>query len=1110
MDISKKVICVAAMSLSLVCPVSTAFAAADPIPVSADNVQQTKIKVSGKITDASGQTVIGASVVQKGTDNGTITDLDGKYTISVPSDAVLTVSCIGYKTADVAVNGQAAINITMQDDDKLLDEVVIVGYGTQKKVNLTGAVESVGAEEIANRPTANLTQSLEGAVPNLTISLADGKPTRSSSYQVRGTSSIGQGGSALVLIDGVEGDPSTINPNDVENVTVLKDAAASAIYGARGSFGVILITTKNPEKGRTQVTYSGNFLVKAPTFLPDLISDSYEYSEHFILSNKNWNGAFPSSVHSIIPFSEAYYRELANHRPGNEATIKDDKGNYTYYHNTDWYDELYKDSFTGHEHNISVTGGSEKVKFMVSGRYYGLGGIYTTNPDNYDSYNVRAKGSVQATKWLNIGNNFEYTNIYYYNPLLNSSYGTVWHAIDNAAPTMSPMFNPDGTLTKAAAASVGGLLYGNSWQKQYTDKLRNTIDFTASFLDNKLKIKGDYSMTLNTREVDTKMFPTQYSTQEGVMQTMGSRNFFAEQMNKTRYQAFNIYAEYSQKFNDAHDIKVMAGYNYETSLIKSNTIKKDNLLYASAESLNLANGEASVSEGYSKWRIAGGFFRINYNFKERYLLEINGRYDGSSKFMNNQQWGFFPSASVGWRIEQEPWFNVSKDVITNLKLRASYGSLGNGNIAPYTFQEKFTVTKQNRYAEGAIQSYVSVPGAIPSSLTWETATTANFGLDAGFLSGRLNFTGDYYIRKTTDMYTAGPTLPGTFGAASPMGNYADMTTRGWEITLSWNDAFDMGGKPFNYGIVATLGDYQSWIDKYNNATMSLGGVGATLYGRQPQFYNGMKLGEIWGFVTEGIFQTEEEVANSPVPDKSMIEPNSLSGKYGVGDLKFKDLDGNGKIDIGENTVDNPGDRKIIGNSNPRYNYSFRLTGDWNGFFLSAFFQGVGHQDWCTGAENSLFWGLFTKPYTPITRYVADNYWTEDNRDAYFPKLTGYIGGAYQRQAIVAQTRYLQNIGYIRLKNLQIGYTIPEKVTKKANIAKASVFVSMDNLWSWSPLYRHEQSFDVQSVNGEDQENVDIINAGWYSNYSMESGSLSSKSYNYPILKTFSFGVSITF
>ncbi|MBQ0150510.1 MAG: TonB-dependent receptor [Bacteroidales bacterium] len=1108
MDISKKVICVAAMSLSLVCPVSTAFAAADPIPVSADNVQQTKIKVSGKITDASGQTVIGASVVQKGTDNGTITDLDGKYTISVPSDAVLTVSCIGYKTADVAVNGQAAINITMQDDDKLLDEVVIVGYGTQKKVNLTGAVESVGAEEIANRPTANLTQSLEGAVPNLTISLADGKPTRSSSYQVRGTSSIGQGGSALVLIDGVEGDPSTINPNDVENVTVLKDAAAAAIYGARGSFGVILITTKNPEKGRTQVTYSGNFLVKAPTMLPDLIDDSYEYSKHFILANQNWNGAYPSSVHSIIPFSEMYYNELANHRKGagKDETVTGSNGKYTYYHNTDWYDELYKDCFYGQEHNVSVQGGSEKVKFMISGRYYGQDGIYEANADNYNSYNMRAKGSVQVTKWLNVGNNFEFTKIKYYNPLLNSSYGTVWHAIDNAAPIMSPMFNPDGTLTRAAAAGVGGLLYGYSWQKQNTEKLRNTTDFTASFFDNKLKIRGDYSYTINSSEVDTKMYPTKYSEQEGVMQTMGSRNFFAEQLSKTQYQAANIYAEYSQKFNDAHDIKLMAGYNYETSLIKSNTMKKDNLLYATAESMALANGEVTATEAYSRWRIAGGFFRVNYNYKERYLLELNGRYDGSSKFMNNQQWGFFPSASIGWRIEQEPWFNVSKDVITNLKLRASYGSLGNGNIAPYTFQEKFTVQKQNRYAEGVIQSYVSVPAAIPSSLTWESATTANFGIDAGFASGRLNFTGDYYIRKTTDMYTAGPTLPGTFGAASPKGNYADMTTKGWELSLSWNDSFDMAGKPFNYGISATLGDYQSWIDKFNNDNLL---IGNTIYGHPSQYYSGMKVGEIWGFVTEGIFQTEEEVANSPVPSRSIIEPNSLSGKFGVGDLKFKDLNNDGKIDNGEGTVTNPGDRKIIGNFNPRYNYSFRLSGDWNGIYVNAFFQGVGHQDWLTGAENTLFWGLFNKPYVPMTKYVAENYWTEDNRDAYFPKLTSYVGGAYQRQCVISQTRYLQNVAYIRLKNLQIGYTIPERLTQKAKIAKATVYVSMDNLWSWSPLYRHEQSFDVQSINGEDQENVEIINSGWYSNYTMESGESASLTHNYPILKTFSFGLSLT-
>lgn len=1085
---------------------------APSVSTSSQQQQSTKV-VTGKVTDENGEPLAGAGVVLSGNMRyNALTDEKGNFSITIPDseNAVIEFSFIGLETKSVAVGNQEEINVSLKSANKL-DEIVVVGYGTQKKVNMTGAVESVGAEKIANRPTSNLTQALEGAVPNLTISLADGKPTRSSSYQVRGTSSIGQGGSALVLIDGVEGDPANLNPNDVESVSVLKDAAASAIYGARGSFGVILITTKNPDKGSTQVNYSSSMLIKAPSKLPDLIDDSYEYSEYFIQANYNWNGSYPTSVHGIIPFSEDYRKELANHRKGQgkDMTVTDSNGRYTYYYNTDWYDELYKDYFFGQEHNISAQGGNDKASFYVSGRYYGQGGIYEKNADSYDSWNVRAKGDVKVTKWLKFGNNFEYNNVYYYNPLLNSRYGTVWHAIDNGSPIMSPMFNPDGTLTMAGAIGVGGLLYGNSWQKQYTNNFRNTTNMLATFFDDKLKLNADISFRFMEREVDTKMVPTKYSTQVGVIQTMGTTNFFAEQHNKMNYLASNVYAEYSDKFADAHDLKIMAGFNYEKSLTKTLTVKRNNLLYESAASIALANGDITMSSGYSKWRIAGGFFRINYGFKDRYLIEVNGRYDGSSRFPTNQQWSFFPSTSIGWRIDQEPWFKVDENAISGLKLRASYGSLGNGNVAPYAYQEIFTVNQQARYAKGKIQSYVGVPRAIPSSLTWETATTANFGLDASFARGRLSFTGDYYIRKTTDMYTAGPTLPGVFGAASPKGNYADMTTRGWEITISWNDSFLLAGKSFSYGIMGTLGDYQSWIDKFNNDTKTLGRYNDTVYGRPSTYYKGMKLGEIWGFVTDGIFQTDAEAENYPVPQSSIIEPNNLTRKYGAGDLKFKDLNGDGVIDVGENTVDNPGDRKIIGNSNPRYNYSFRLNADWNGFYVNAFFQGVGHQDWVTGAENTLFWGLFTKPYVPMPRSVADNLWSEDNPDAYFPKLTAYVGGAYARQCAVAQTRYLQNIAYIRLKNLQIGYSLPAKIINKIGIAKASVFVSMDNLWSWSPLYKHENSFDVQSINGEDQENLDIINNGWYSNYSMDSQSVDGLSYNYPVLKTFSFGISLT-
>jgi len=1070
----------------------------------AASINQQGKKVIGIVKDATGAPIIGANIVIKGTTNGTITDVDGKFSLSnVKKGDILEVSYIGYITQNITLNGESSLRIALKENSQALEEVVVVGYGTQKKVNLTGAVESVGSEKLENRPTANLTQSLEGAVPNLTISLADGKPTRSSTYQIRGTSSIGQGGSALVLIDGVEGDPSTLNPNDVASVSILKDAAASAIYGARGTFGVVLITTKSPTKGHTTVNYSGNFIVKSPTKTPDLVTDAYEWAGYFKEASFNYQGYNPSAIHSWLPFSDAYYTELANHRPGSGAdeVVTNANGSYSYYGNTDWYDLLYKDRFYGQEHNMSVQGGNDKADFLISGRYYGQGGLYTTNNDKYHTYNLRAKGDLQVYPWLQVRDNFEYTNSYYYNPLTNGTYGTVWNAIVQGAQPMAVMFNPDGTLTRSAAASVGGLLYGNNWQKQTKDIFRNTAGFTANFLNNKLKINGDLSFRYTKDKTDTKMTPTPYSRTQGLIEYMGiDYNYMANQLAETKYLATNLYAEYAQKFAEAHDVKLMVGWNYEQSIYDYFVIRRQNLLYKEAESIALANGTLTSTENYSKWRIAGGFFRANYGYKDRYLLEVNGRYDGSSKFPDNQQWGFFPSASVGWRVNQEPWWKVNSKGISDLKLRASYGSLGNGNIGAYAYQELFYITQQARLAQGAQTYKVSLPAAIPSSLTWETATTANFGLDAGFLDGNLRFTGDYYIRKTKDMYTQGTTLPGVFGAASPKGNYADMTTKGWEITLSYNNKFQLANKPFHYEIIGTLGDYKSVIDKFNNATKSIGAwpAGTTNY------YKGMTVGEIWGLTTEGFFTSKEEIANHA--DQSLINANT-SAEYHVGDIKFKDLNGDGVINYGDNTVDNPGDRKVIGNSLPRYNFSIRLSADWNNFFVSAFFQGVGKQDWYTGNDNALYWGLYARPYGVMPKKVVEQMWSEDNQNTYFPRLVGYQAAAWDRELAVTQTKYLENIAYIRLKNLQFGYNLPKSLVNKLSVQKANIFVSMDNLWNWSPLYKHENCFDVQGINGEDTESLSLISNGWYGQYTSEQPTLTN---NYPILRSVSLGVSVTF
>lgn len=531
-------------------------------------------------------------------------------------------------------------------------------------------------------------------------------------------------------------------------------------------------------------------------------------------------------------------------------------------------------------------------------------------------------------------------------------------------------------------------------------------------------------------------------------------------------------------------------------------------LFEQATNIALTTGSDQINSQYTKWRIGGGFFRANYVYADRYLFEVNGRYDGSSKFPTNQQWAFFPSASIGWRVSQEPWWHIDEKAISNLKLRASYGSLGNGNIQPYKFQELFSLYTQNALINGKKNLATSAPSPIPEGLTWETATTANFGLDLGMASGKLNFTADYYIRKTTDMYCTGTELPAVYGASAPKGNYADMTTRGWELVLSWHDSFEMGGKPFNYEIKGTLADSKTIIDSFPNDELYLGagaGTGITNF----NYYTGMTLGEIWGFVNDGYYTAADFDANGKVingPDQTWVT-NSNSKEWAPGDIRFKDINGDGKIDFGNSKVGDSGDRKVIGNKLPRYTFSLNLSGDWNGIFASAFFQGVGHQDWWAGGDNGMFWGQYSRPYSNIPADMVGNWWTEDNPNAYWPRYRGYIAHQGNRTLHIPQTKYLQNVAYIRLKSIQVGYNLPKAWMEKIKMQACRIYVSGENLWAWSPLYKVSKQFDVNSIMGEDTETKDLINNGLYSSPIMADGG---SNYSYPILKSYNFGVSITF
>lgn len=1058
--------------------------------------QQRQKTITGTIVDTFNEPIIGANIVVQGMTLGTITDVDGRFTLAeVPENATLIISYIGYIEQEIKIEGKNQLAIVLREDTKALDEVVVVGYGVQKKLNLTGSVEQVTSEVFENRPITNISQGLVGAIPNLNIKMADGKPTQSPSYNVRGTTSIGQGGSALVLIDGVEGDPRMLNPNDIESVSVLKDAASASIYGARAAFGVVLITTKSASQGKTSVTYSASFSSKSPTTVPDNIVDSYPWAQSFSDAWSRWNdnGNTPTAVNKTMTFSPAYLAEIKRRWEDPSlprVEVNPTTGAYEYYYSTDWYKELYKDKFFAQDHNLSMSGGNNLATYYVAARYNGEDGLYRYSPDKYSMYNIRGKGTLQLTKWLQIDNNIEYSAMSYYQPINVGEGSNIWRNIADEGNPLAPLLNSDGTLSFVSAYTVGDRYLGKSGANIRQKVFKNKAGFKAEFFDKSLTIRGDITLQNTDYDHDQIRVQVPYSRYEGVIGYAGTNtNDFEVRRNSTEYIATNLFANYIKSFNESHNFNLLMGWNYEQSTYKNTTVRRNGIVYEDASDINLALGNnITTTGGFKKWRIAGGFFRVNYNFKERYLLEVNGRYDGSSKFPDSQQWDFFPSASVGWRLSEEAFWQVDPKAVSNVKFRLSYGSLGNGTINPYTFSENFSIKQSERILNGIRPQQTSQPNVIPNSLTWETATTGNIGLDISSFNNRLSFSGDLYRRWTKDMYTVGPTVPAIFGTDVPKGNYGAMKTTGWEISLNWMDKFNVANKPLNYNIRFTLADYQSVITDYYNPDKNLS-----------DYYVGQKIGEIWGYRVEGLFKSQEEINNSP-SQSNILAHNTR--KNHVGDLKFKNLDGDDIIYQGLNRADNSGDKTIIGNKEPRYVFGLTLGADWNGFFFSSFFQGVGKQQWYPSKE-ARFWGQYNRPYNDYPRWQEHEQFRPElnNFDAYLPLLSGYTAQNSNGQLSLPNDRYLQNVAYVRLRSLSVGYTIPNRFIEKIKAQDLRIYISGENLWTWSPLYKKTKDTDVTNIWGAGSELTGIDS---------DKTRTDGDGYGYPVLKAITLGLSVNF
>ena len=1041
-------------------------------PLESKATSSDKITVKGKVVDETGEGVIGASVVEKGTGNGTVTDYEGNFTVSnVSPNSDIEISYIGYTTQTVkANNGNKLSSIVLQQDDQILSEVVVVGYGSQKRANLTGAVATISSKDINNRPVASAAGALQGADPSVNLTFNTGSMDSDYSIDIRGVASV-NGGTPLILCDGMEVSLNQINPNDIESISVLKDASASAIYGAKASSGVILITTKSGKDsdGKVNVNYNGRIGWRKNTTSTDFITTGFD---HVNIVNQFYNVyqgklMWGYTGEDLEMLEARRYDETEN--PDRPWTVEKN-GKLYFYSNFDWYDYFYKTTRPEHEHNISITGGNKKVNYFISGRFLQQDGIFKIYNDKYRNLSFRAKLNAEIAPFIHYtGNfNFNYTN-YKYAGYYDEQM-TIHSLQSNVNSAVMPL-SPDGqtiqyvnTMTGANSplgAGHAGFLTANEARNSRGNKdyiISNQLDIDV-FKD--LVITASYAYKYRNRIYKRRSMPFEYLDKSGTVKTFTSgaiTDYWQELHGNTNRHSVNVFGTYTHTWNKQHNFKAVAGMQYEDQRFTQLSVKQNDLLSKDLSSFSVATGESTITEEISAYRTLGYFARINYDYEGKYLFEASGRFDGSSRFSENDRWGFFPSASVGWRISQEKFWEPLSSFWNNAKIRFSIGSLGNQQVSNYAYFDKISTDNVMSYTfDGNGQAnYASVSSPLSNNLTWETVTTYNWGLDLSFFDSRLTATIDIFRRDTKDMLTHSLTLPSVYGATTPKENCADLRTNGWEIYLRWNDHFKLAGHRFDYGISATLGDYKSKITKFNNPDKLIS-----------DYYEGMTLGEIWGYKVEGLFGSDEEAAayQAQINDKAVnqrVYNSKVDNHLMAGDVKFIDVNGDNVINEGSGTVDDPGDKSVIGNSLPRYSYSFRLDASYRGFDFSAFFQGVGKCDWFPTTYAYDFWGPYSFPSLSfIHEDFMDNCWSEDNPGGYFPRPRGYqsySGGSLS----VPTDRYLQNAAYLRLKNLTIGYTLPLKSTKIFQSIR--VYFTGENLWYTSPMKKYCKTVDPELAN----------------------------------------------
>lgn len=1035
----------------------------------------------GVVKDNQGETVIGASVVVKGSTNGTITGLDGDFTLdNVKRGDVIQISYIGYVSQEVVWQG-TPLNITLKEDSQTLEEVVVVGFGSQKKANLTGSVSQVKMDDVlGERPVTNVKNALQGSMPGLMVS-GGASPGEAKSFNIRGTVSI-NGMNPLVLIDNVEGDIDLLNPEDIESVTVLKDAASSAIYGARAAAGVILITTKKAKKGeKFNLNYNANFGFQTSINSPKQASlDEYlrayqaaGFSETYYAGN--------GSVSKWREYLAGYKENPAAYPTVGDGIYIGEDGAPYYLNDKDVYKAFQETSFM-QTHNLTANGGTEKLRYRLSAGLTKEDGPLIESKDTYMRKNISSFISADITDWLTQEADFRYTVADRSEPMGS---GDGIYCMNHIS------FYPSGMMPGSVNTSVGKdlPLITPENQIRYNNPYLTDTDNTRIYLRTimrpikGLELVGEYTYDRKNWQKSYYAKKWEYTTEQLGSNNSVTSDYLFKSEDHEDYNALNLYGTYNFSIKEDHMFKVMAGFNQERKQNSWISVQTHDMIAPSAPSFTSATGKIIPQNSYSDYAIRGAFYRINYNYKDRYLFEANGRYDGSSKFPKDDRFGFFPSFSVGWNIARESWMEKALDYVSDLKLRASWGQIGNQNIGNYGYYSTMQPVGNSNYwlKDGEFITYISTPGLVSNSFTWETVETLDIGFDASMFNSRLQVTFDWYQRTTRDMLIAGIQLPAVVGTSAPMRNAADMRTRGWEIAVNWRD--QIGDWKYNVGF--NLYDYKSKITKYSNNEDKL---------LSQNYYEGKTLGEIWGYVSDGFYTIDDFDGPGTWQLKDGVA--SLDG-YNLrpGDEKFVNLNddrGTNEINSGLNTVDSPGDQKVIGNSTPRYNFGVNLGVSYKGFSLSAILQGTAKRDVWIGGMSLFPFGGSAKAYYPVFYNQTDywepmgscdgqytendrEYWVAKNPDASLYRLYSNMQnhGSNQR----ASTKYLQNGAYMRLKNITLAYTFPKALISKVSLSALKVFVSAENLATISSLPK-----------GYDPERL---------------------SWGYPFYRTLSFGLNVT-